>query len=1519
MKKHLRLFAIFAATVSLVGVMAGAALAADFSKSDVTVSETSLEIPYANGAKGTFTVGNKNAEEVASNLTVVTDADKVATVAIANASIPAGGESTVTVTAVAAGTANIQIKVGNEVAKTVKVTVTPVAPTFDSTGASNGFDFATPLSDTDKALYAGKKYLGTKAGKTIVIKYNSNRLTKKDTTYSATWTANDKKAPAFPATALKVTSADSDKKVTYTFQDFTAPAVTADTEYTLTITAKDGDEELSGSWTLPVYALPTITNDATKEPKAKIVWGDDKGWSFEVKGTNVDKFFIEKSTATANFGTTPATNWGIKFEDGAFTVDGAWKSTTTSTDFSWSGTEITKKVKVVAVRGAKKENPAEIGDYAASADKTFTFTFQGAAPKFSKAESSYTYPYSSTAITAPTADKPDNFIIVEAPGDITVAPDAASQKLLKALGLEFSSPQTAPVLADYTPNTFKAYYFSGIPNKSATKGTAITLTASNPYAKKTSKPTTFKTTVIINTDKVEFAANDKTNVNNATTGLTQNMLVKDKVDVTLTATPAPITWKATNLPAGVTLTQNPKDATQAFLKGAVTTPTKDLTSDKNHWTITATNSDFKDATAAVLSGDVLVWEKPTFKTDSKKAFAAKTGENGIKVSVLTNNPVVKKGWTVTLGGTALITAGAIQTNGFKFAAGNNANNAALAGTSEVKADADALNDKGILTLTGSFDRVPNGGKELEMPVTVAVPKRGTDSADVTNKTSATFKIKIAGEAPKFAKADWTIDDSDATSLTYTLEPTAGTPAITLTAEIDAATAKKVFNKSSAIKLSSTVDTTDTGLKFEDAAATAKDGKGKFTYTSGNSGRDVAFKKLPITVTASNKDVSAKDTTFKVTVTRDGTAPVWKFGGTALPTATKFYLADSTTPYALNVSFDEYSNKLNYNVKAGEAFDNTFVLKTVGSFPLSATVKPTDKNGIKATVDKVSDSDAHPTVKFTGTPSAVTKDTATKFTVEVTNPSTGKKAKTDVTFNILPKPTAAQTTITAKPVVYGKNVKVQPKLTATNKNVTWYLTGVGTTTNYTNTETSQTAAATALEGYGLAFDPAKGVISGTTSYATGKDSPLEVVMVASGDLAVSDPVTVKITVLGEPVKLTTKTVPFSVGENVSDVETTEALKVNTNLSDATEANRANVTWTVKSKPSEIKNLTLTPSTGTAAGVTATAAKGDNAKVTKKAQVEITFNNYGTETKGKLAFTVDGATPAIENPTMPTVKYGTTKTVNLKVTNPSVLSDKLKWKVTTKPSVKGVSASVKAGTGGKAVLTLKVGPKVEDSSASVGITVTDSLTKKSSEEGSYEFTITPYVKPEEKKAEAPLVADKPEAVTETKEDVASDKELGEGTVKLGNARTAEGLTSAQRAAIEDKGYVIAAVLPEVEVEDASGAYVLEVGELDEAAATGAELVYFAFASKPTTDDEYAIFANAEDGAETTVIPENRKVTVEAWLNVGTKYAPVIAVKANAAAAEAKTEEDVKAKAEEKAEEAKEESKEDSAKTETKEVKE
>ena len=109
-----------------------------------------------------------------------------------------------------------------------------------------------------------------------------------------------------------------------------------------------------------------------------------------------------------------------------------------------------------------------------------------------------------------------------------------------------------------------------------------------------------------------------------------------------------------------------------------------------------------------------------------------------------------------------------------------------------------------------------------------------------------------------------------------------------------------------------------------------------------------------------------------------------------------------------------------------------------------------------------------------------------------------------------------------------------------------------------------------------------------------------------------------------------------------------------------------------------------------------------------------------------------------------------------------------------------------------------------------------------------------------------------------------------------RTVAGLTGAEQTIIDEGGYIIAAILPEITV-DVAGQYELEA-ELAEEAPAGAELVWFAFPrdAEPSEDDKIADFYD-EAGADTTVVPESHKVIVEPWFNPGVTYAPVIAVKA------------------------------------------
>ena len=94
-------------------------------------------------------------------------------------------------------------------------------------------------------------------------------------------------------------------------------------------------------------------------------------------------------------------------------------------------------------------------------------------------------------------------------------------------------------------------------------------------------------------------------------------------------------------------------------------------------------------------------------------------------------------------------------------------------------------------------------------------------------------------------------------------------------------------------------------------------------------------------------------------------------------------------------------------------------------------------------------------------------------------------------------------------------------------------------------------------------------------------------------------------------------------------------------------------------------------------------------------------------------------------------------------------------------------------------------------------------------------------------------------------------------------------------ENAGYLVAAVLPELTVNE-SGMHEIDIS-LDEDTPEGAELVWLAFAEKgkESDDDEIAEFYN-EEGEEITKVPASRKITVSAWLNKGVKYSPIIAVR-------------------------------------------
>ena len=112
-----------------------------------------------------------------------------------------------------------------------------------------------------------------------------------------------------------------------------------------------------------------------------------------------------------------------------------------------------------------------------------------------------------------------------------------------------------------------------------------------------------------------------------------------------------------------------------------------------------------------------------------------------------------------------------------------------------------------------------------------------------------------------------------------------------------------------------------------------------------------------------------------------------------------------------------------------------------------------------------------------------------------------------------------------------------------------------------------------------------------------------------------------------------------------------------------------------------------------------------------------------------------------------------------------------------------------------------------------------------------------------------------------------------ISIGNERSIENLTQNELSKLE--GYIIAAVLPEITVTE-SNQYDFEI-ELDEQIQSGRKLFYFAFSDKESDDDEISEFYNIS-GEEIQNVPDEKIITVSAWLNSGVIYRPVIAVKSD-----------------------------------------
>ncbi|MBQ7561348.1 MAG: putative Ig domain-containing protein [Synergistaceae bacterium] len=136
--------------------------------------------------------------------------------------------------------------------------------------------------------------------------------------------------------------------------------------------------------------------------------------------------------------------------------------------------------------------------------------------------------------------------------------------------------------------------------------------------------------------------------------------------------------------------------------------------------------------------------------------------------------------------------------------------------------------------------------------------------------------------------------------------------------------------------------------------------------------------------------------------------------------------------------------------------------------------------------------------------------------------------------------------------------------------------------------------------------------------------------------------------------------------------------------------------------------------------------------------------------------------------------------------------------------------------------------------------------------------------------------PESKSESESEPESTQETQESAITYGESQT---LSAEAIKNFTDKGFIVIAELPEIQVTK-SGQYDIDlIIELDEGVKTGRKLYYFAIPNithSDSEDDEIVEFYD-ESGQEILTVPESHKIKISAWLTEGVIYRPVICVEA------------------------------------------
>gem|GEM_PF-4460961 len=954
--------------------------------------------------------------------------------------------------------------------------------------------------------------------------------------------------------------------------------------------------------------------------------------------------------------------------------------------------------------------------------------------------------------------------------------------------------------------------------------------------------------------------------------------------VALEAAFGPVKWTAKDLPSGLSLSIDksvPYDK-KVWIVGKLKGATKIDKNGQSIFKITAKNAPTGYET--VVSQDYKVFSKPRITTTAipainlDKAYSAKINGTGGTSSDL--SWVVKIDDYTETNSALPAMRGVIDstsTKTFKSATAKLANQT-LAGVKTLIVSQDKKT--GMPTITGSLDRMPASGRiKVNVTVTVAKGTAAEDSADVEMLVSVKgTQAKITtSKVDSFSRTD-TNESSDIIAT--------GTLPIEMRAYIASADVGSLLN----LPGNGDIDLADasnvTGIKFV-YDATKKDGKAKLVSTG--TGK-YSFKNLPIRIQAGNavsyntktKEIEHKsvDKVFKVTM--PGVTPVWKKDG-----GTKAASSDITV-------FEQDGQPITDIVYTASA-----------DKPYRVSVSPESRNGIKAEID-----DDAGTITFSGTPTAG-KETKSTFTLTIQNTAT--KERTQAKLNIVGMQRPQVTTkmdstgkaTQSKVIEVGKSLNY--KLSAKGSRRAFYSPSKAPDTHVKTLATKDIAYAAIkweltddggnkaedLVKLGLSFDAASGTFKGTAQAPSSDDQgnykeytfEVKPVNSCTTDADSANKIIVSIGVKGRKPKINTAAITLYRESN--DQYDLEKNMLKTNL---TNDSSANIRWTwaagsdAKSKwgfgditydntDEDLKNL------GILSGTLKQATKGVNLKVSA--------DNVGQEQTASIKFIIRDKDPEI---TGEDITFDGAKDMQAQETGTYSLSDvskmmtgdtKMQWKITRAPSHSKLKARITPSSdGSEAVVTVTANKGVSpDIEATMAITVTN-LSSKASATKEIKIKVAAYVEalPAEKDA---LPEDKL-AEEESSELAAEDDELsvGEGTVTYGEARGESTLTEAERKAIADSGYIIAAILPEITA-DESGQYDLDAVSLDTAAPEGYELVWFAFPRNVESSDDDAIAEFYDEaGAEVFAVPEARKVVPSPWLEKEVIYAPVIAVKAPSA---------------------------------------